>query len=188
MKDTSEKQIRRPGGRLRIFFVVVVLVIAALMLWHKYSYRGMAELPLRTEEARAASQELCARHETLRSVELRYRFPGFLKVQCRAGSLTEADARQIAQEVAALLKDEGFMASYASAYRQRYPKFEMAPGDAVSCVVQFFRSSRTMPEYEAFISPVDGDYVVSLSLMGNIEAGLSIVMSINVWEAPLLPL
>lgn len=87
MKDT-EKQIRRPGRRLRIFFVAVVLFLAALVLWHRYSYRGMAELPLRTGEARAASQELCARHEALRSVELRYRFPGFLKVECRAGSLT----------------------------------------------------------------------------------------------------
>ena len=57
------------------------------------------------------------------------------------------------------------MASYASAYRQRYSNMGPAMVDpTINCaIVQFFLPGRSMPEHEAVISLIGGDYVVSLS-------------------------
>ena len=165
MKNILAKQDGRPNRKPWALLAVVVLVIAALALWYKYSYRGLAELRLSTKEAQNASQELCGRYEPLRSVQMLYRWPCFLKVKCKCGPLAEADAEQVAQDVAALLSDEDFAASYASAYRKRYRHMEAYMEDTViNCaIVQFFQPGQLLPEHEVTISLFDGGYVISMS-------------------------
>lgn len=165
MKNTPAKQNGRFGKKYWILLAAVVLVAAVAALLYRNDYRGVSEMSLRTKEAQAASQELCGRYEPLRSVQMLYRWPCFLKVKCKCDSLTKIEAEQVAQDVAALLSDEDFAASYASAYRKRYRHMEAYIEDtAINCAfVQFFQPGQLLPEYEARISLADGGYVISMS-------------------------
>ena len=128
MKTTTQ-------GKRWVWVAVVVVAVAAFVGWRQWSrWRGPEALPLDTPEVPAFSERLRAENDDVSEVSVTYRTAdnsvATVDVEVAGSAWEQGRAEELAQEVAALARDEAFQASARERYAARYGH------DAASLVVQ----------------------------------------------------
>ena len=144
-------------GRRWVWVVAAVAVaVVAFVGWRQWSrWQGPDALPLDTPEVSAFSERLRAENDDVSALAVTYRTAddavATVDVEVTGSAWEQGRAEELAQEVAALARDEAFQASACERYAERYGH------EAASLVVQaHFRSDHSGVAMDDFTYVLQG--------------------------------